>query len=43
VATTLFEAIVVELPDLRQDVLLPFVKVSKRVHSFSKQATVWEG
>jgi hypothetical protein len=43
VATTLFEAIVVELPDLRQDVLLPFVKVSKRVHSFSEQATVWEG
>ena len=43
VATTLFEAIVVELPDLRQDVPLPFVKVSKRIHSFSKQATIWEG
>jgi len=43
VATTLFEATVVESPDLRQDVLLPFVKVVKLVLVFEKQTKVLEG
>jgi hypothetical protein len=36
VATTLLEATVVEFSDLRQVLLLPFVKVVKRVHAFLK-------